>query len=401
MSGRVLYLDCVGGVAGDMLLSALVEALGDAAAVDRVPAALGLRGVELSWSTVRSGGFAARHLEVHWPHAHHHQHRHLADIAAIIAGGDLPERAKGIAQRAFRRLAEAEARVHGCDLEQVHFHEVGAVDAIVDVVGAAVAVDLLDVATVVCSSLPMGHGTVRCDHGVLPLPAPAVAAMLPGVPVHPVDVAGETVTPTGAALVTTLADRFGVMPAMTVEAVGLGCGSRHYPGLPNLVRAFVGHDTAVAAADADPSAAVAEVVECNLDDLDPRVLPVVVDELMRAGALDAYVTPIVMKKGRPGHLITAVSPPTTTAAVVATLLHHTTSLGCRVSSVRKHHLERRMESVDTPWGPVPVKVALAGGRVLRRIPELEPCAELARRLGVPLRDILAAAGGGTSEDPCP
>jgi uncharacterized protein (DUF111 family) len=233
------------------------------------------------------------------------------------------------------------------------------------------------------------------------LPVPAVAEMLPGVPVHPVDVAGETVTPTGAALVVSLADSFGVMPAMMVEAVGLGCGSRHYPGLPNLVRAFVGHDTATVATGADSGEATAEVVECNLDDLDPRVLPVVVDELMRAGAVDAYVTPIVMKKGRPGHLVTAVSPPVTTAAVVAALLHHTTSLGCRVSTVRKHHLERRMETVDTPWGPVPVKVALAGGRVLRRIPELEPCAELARRLGVPLRDILAAAGGATTEEPTP
>jgi len=213
--------------------------------------------------------------------------------------------------------------------------------------------------------------------------------MLPGVPVFPAGVEGETVTPTGAALVTTVAHRFGPMPAMTVEAVGVGAGSRDYPGLPNVVRAFVG--------SVGESAGLSEtdnlVVECNVDDLDPRVLPVVIERLLTSGALDAYVTPIVMKKGRPGHLITVLAPVAAAEEMVDVLMRETTSLGCRTFPVTKHHLQRRMETVKTPWGTVEVKVALARGQVLRRVPEFEACAELARRAGVPVRDVLAAAGG--------
>jgi uncharacterized protein (TIGR00299 family) protein len=293
----------------------------------------------------------------------------------------------------FRRLAEAEGKVHDQSPDQVHFHEVGAVDAVVDILGACLALERLEVDEVVCSQLPMGRGTVSCEHGELPLPAPAVAAMLPGVPVRPVDVEGETVTPTGAALVTALSDRFGAMPAMTVENVGVGAGSREYPGLPNVVRAFVG--TAVVPA-ATPETGNT-VVECNIDDLDPRVFPVVIDRLLESGALDAYLTPLVMKKGRPGHLITVIAPDQAVETVVDVILRETSSLGCRTYPVTKFHLERRMESVETPWGPVPVKVALSGKTVLRRVPEFEACAELARTAGVPVRDILAAAGGTVDE----
>jgi len=214
------------------------------------------------------------------------------------------------------------------------------------------------------------------------------------VPVHPAGVEGETVTPTGAALVTTLAGSFGPMPAMTVERVGVGAGSADRPRLPNVLRAFVG--TA-----AEP-AAVAEtehvVVECNLDDLDPRVLPVVLERLLESGALDAFITPIVMKKGRPGHLLTALTPAAARDPVIAVLLAETTSLGCRSHPVVKHHLGRRMATAATPWGEVPVKLALAGDRVLRRVPEFEACAELARAAGVPVRDVLAAAGGVVEEE---
>ena len=258
--------------------------------------------------------------------------------------------------------------------DTVHFHEVGAVDAVVDILGVCLALERLEVDELVCSELPMGHGTVTCEHGELPLPAPAVAAMLRGVPVRPVDVEGETVTPTGAALVTTLSDCFGPMPAMTVEKVGVGAGSREYPGLPNVVRAFVG--TATVPAGISQTGNV--IVECNIDDLDPRVLPVVIDRLLESGALDAYVTPLVMKKGRPGHLITVISSAQAVEIVVDVILRETSSLGCRTYPVTKYHLERRMETVTTPWGPVQVKVALAGDTVLRRVPEFEACAELAR-----------------------
>jgi len=394
MSRRVLFLDCAGGAAGDMILCALAEACGDASFVEELPERLGFPDVTVQWPATRPGGFAARRLEVGFDSSAHPHHRNLADVEELVERTGVSPKAADAARQVFRRLAEAEGKVHGQPPDQVHFHEVGAVDAVVDVLGACLALERLEVDEVVCSELPMGRGTVKCEHGELPLPAPAVAAMLPGVPVRPVDVEGETVTPTGAALVTALADRFGPMPAMTVEKVGVGAGSREYPGLPNVVRAFVG--SAVVPAGISQTGNV--VVECNIDDLDPRVLPVVIDRLLESGALDAYVTPLVMKKGRPGHLITAITPEQAVETVVDVILRETSSLGCRTYEVTKFHLERRMETVETPWGPVPVKVALAGDTVLRRVPEFEACAELARGAGVPVRDILAAAGGVFDEE---
>lgn len=389
MSRRVLYLDCAGGAAGDMLLCALTEASGCLKLIEELPGKLGFPDVSLEWPETRPGGFAARRLTVNFDEAAHPRHRNLADVIAIIDRSGVSEAVAAMAGKVFHRLAEAEGEVHGEPAEKVHFHEVGAVDAVVDILGACLALEELAVDEVVCSDLPMGEGTVSCAHGELPLPAPAVAAMLRGVPVRPAGVEGETVTPTGAALVTTLADRFGPMPAMTVGAIGVGGGSREYPGLPNVVRAFVGS----AAAPVKLSQADTLMVECNVDDLDPRVLPVVINRLMFSGALDAYVTPIVMKKGRPGHMITALAPAAAVDGVVDVLLRETTSLGCRTYPVNKYHLQRRMETVETPWGPVAVKAALLGDEVLRRVPEFEACAELARAAGVPVRDVLAAAGG--------
>ncbi len=394
MSRRVLYLDCAGGAAGDMLVCALVEALGGVHLIDELPQRLGFPDVSIEWPGSRPGGFAARRLVVHLDPSAHPHHRKLSDVNAIIDGGEIAPAAAAMAKKVFLRLAAAEGEVHGRPAEEVGFHEVGAVDALIDVVGACILLDQLAPEEVVCSRLPMGEGTVSCAHGELPLPAPAVAAMLNGVPVFPAGVEGETVTPTGAALVTTFAHRFGPMPAMIVEAVGVGAGSREYPGLPNVVRAFVG---SIAEA-AEVSETDNLVVECNVDDLDPRVLPVVIERLLTSGALDAYVAPIVMKKGRPGHLITALAPTAAADAVIDVLLRETTSLGCRTFPVTKHHLQRRMETVETPWGPVEVKVALTGGQVLRKIPEFEACAELARQAGVPVRDVLAAAGGAVGDE---
>ena len=394
MSRRILFLDCEGGAAGDMLLCALAEACGDVSFVEELPERLGFPDVTLQWPATRPGGFAARRLDVGFDPAGHPTHRNLADVEQILVRSGVSSTAVEMARKVFHRLAEAEGEVHGQPADEVHFHEVGAVDAVVDILGACLAIERLEVDEVVCSELPMGHGTVNCEHGKLPLPAPAVAAMLPGVPVRPVDVEGETVTPTGAALVTALSDRFGPMPAMTVEKVGVGAGSREYPGLPNVVRAFVG--SAVVPAEIAQTGNV--IVESNVDDLDPRVLPVVIDRLLESGALDAYVTPLVMKKGRPGHLITVIAPVEAAETVVDVILRETSSLGCRTYPVTKYHLERRMETVATPWGPVPVKVALAGDTVLRRVPEFEACAELARTTGVPVRDILAAAGGAFDEE---
>ncbi len=394
MSRRVLYLDCAGGAAGDMVLCALTEAADCAPLIEELPEKLGFADLTIDWPAGRSGGFAARRLSVGFdPEAHPH-HRTLADVEAIIDGAGLSAPVSLMAKTVFRTLAEAEGEVHGMSAETVHFHEVGAVDAMVDVVGACLALDQLAVDEIVCSSLPMGSGTIDCAHGTMPLPAPAVAAMLPGVPVRPAGVEGETVTPTGAALVTSFAHSFGAMPAMTVETVGIGAGTTERPGLPNVLRAFVGE----IAGPAEIGETDHVVVECNVDDLDPRVLPVVLDRLLASGALDASITPIVMKKGRPGHLLTALAPTAALDGVVSVLLRETSSLGCRSTPVTKHHLGRRMGTVETPWGPVAVKFALADGKILRQVPEFEACAELARQTGVPVRDILAAAGGVVEED---
>ncbi len=389
MSRRLLYLDCAGGAAGDMILCALAEAVGDVSLVENLPERLGFPDVTLEWPAGKPGGFAARRLNVRFDPAKHPHHRNLADVVSLLEAADVSPTAIKMARAVFERLAEAEGQVHGEPADQVHFHEVGAVDALIDILGACLLLERLAVDEVVCSVLPMGHGTVACAHGELPLPAPAVAAMLPGVPVRAVEIEGETVTPTGAALVTTLADHFGAMPAMTVEKIGVGAGSREYPGLPNVVRAFVGS----AATPTEIERSDNLVIECNIDDLDPRVFPVVIDNLLAAGALDAYVTPLLMKKGRPGHLLTVISTAASVEGHIDLILRETTSLGCRTYPVSKYHLQRHMEMVATPWGQVPVKVALAGDKVLRRVPEFEPCAALARETGVPLRDILAAAGG--------
>ena len=394
MSPRVLYLDCAGGAAGDMVLCALTEAADCGPLIEKLPETLGFADVTIDWPGGRSGGFAARRLKVDFDPEKHPRHRNLADVETIIDGAELSEAVVLMARNVFRTLAEAEGEVHGVSAVEVHFHEVGAVDAIVDVVGACLALDQLAVDEIVCSSLPMGSGTVDCAHGTMPLPAPAVAAMLSGVPIHPAGIEGETVTPTGAALVTTFAHSFGTMPAMIVEAVGVGAGTAERPGLPSVLRAFVGEITEPAEIGETDHV----VVECNVDDLDPRVLPVVIERLLASGALDASVTPIVMKKGRPGHLLTALAPTAALETVVGVLLRETTSLGCRSYPVTKHHLGRRMGTVKTPWGPVAVKLAVAGDKILRRVPEFEDCAELARKTGVPVRDILAAAGGVVEEE---
>jgi uncharacterized protein (TIGR00299 family) protein len=395
MATRILFLDCVGGVAGDMLLSALVEAAGGPAAIADLPQRLRLDNVTLKWTTDRPGGFAARRLEVVFDAEAYSMHRHLADIEKILDSASLDDRVRTLAAKVFRRLAEAEAKVHGATLESVHFHEVGAVDALIDIVGACSMLVALDIDRVICSPLPMGHGTVECAHGTLPLPAPAVAALLPGIPVRDAGVEGETVTPTGAALVKELSTEFGPMPSMTVEAVGIGAGTRAYPNLPNIVRAFVG--TSVDEATDAPPASENVIIECNIDDCDPRTLPGAIQSLLDSGALDAYLTPILMKKGRPGFLVTALTPSNLVEPVVQTMLRETTTLGCRLFPVEKRMLDRRMETVATPWGEVPIKVAYLSGTVVRYVPEFDVCAELARCNNVAIHEVLQAVTAATHE----
>ena len=294
---RIAYFDCFSGISGDMTLGALVDAGVDSKAIQAAVASLGLP-CELTFETVRRGGFRANYARVTTPHEH--AHRHLHHIEAIIDKSILTPRQNDLAKRIFRRLGEAEATVHGIDLQKIHFHEVGAVDSIVDIVGAAVGLDLLGVERIEASPVPPGLGSVMAAHGRMPLPAPGTAELLKGVPLAESTVEMELTTPTGAAILTTVADRFGPLPAMTIESIGLGAGTRELPGQANILRLFVGQISLPASSDR------VWVLETNLDDLPGEIVGYTTEQLMEAGALDAFVTPIQMKKNRPGVMVTVL-----------------------------------------------------------------------------------------------
>ena len=389
---RIAYFDCFSGISGDMTLGALVDAGVDPQAIRAAITGLGLP-CELSFETVRRGGFRATHARVTAPDEH--AHRHLHHIEAIIDRAALPPRQAELAKRIFRRLGEAEAAAHGVDIQKIHFHEVGAVDSIVDIVGSAVGLDLLGVERFESSPVPPGRGWVRAAHGRMPLPAPGTAALLKGVPLADVPVEMELTTPTGAAILTTVARAFGPLPAMTVEAIGLGAGTREIPEQANLLRLFVGR------IDADVQTDRVWVLEANLDDLPGEIVGFATKRLMAAGALDAFVTPIQMKKNRPAVMITVLCDEPAIPRLEEILFRETTTLGIRRHVVTRHKLRRAAVEVQTAYGPVRGKLGWAGEREdegegegrrpPRFSPEYDDCARVAVLLGVPLRDVYQAA----------
>ncbi len=378
------YIDAPTGVSGDMLLGALIGLGLEPAFFEDIARRLGLADVRVVVRPVRRAGIEAQAVDVQCDAAAHA--RHLSDILALIAAAGLPEPVATRARAAFGALGAAEAAVHGVPVEHVHFHEVGAVDALVDIVGAVAGFHALGITRIVASPLPLGGGTVTFSHGTHGLPAPATARLIEGLPVYGVAWQGETVTPTGAALVKTLAAGFGPLPPMLVRGHGRGAGRRDLP-VANVLRIFVGEPLRADEWHADEAA----VVTASIDDMNPQAFPAAFDALFAAGALDVYVTPILMKKGRPAHLLNALCPAAVVDAVTSALFRHTTSIGCRVASVQKRSLPRRAERVDTAFGPVPVKVASLGGEVVRASAEYEVCAERARSAGVPVGRVLAAA----------
>ncbi len=379
---RIAYLDCFSGIAGDMTLAALVDAGVDAGAIRSAVASLGLP-CELTFESVRRGGFRANYARV--IAAPEHVHRHLHHIEAMIDRSTLSPRQVDLARRIFLRLGEAEAAAHGIDIQKVHFHEVGAVDSIVDIVGSAVGLDLLGVDRVEASPIPAGRGTVRAAHGRMSLPAPATAALLKGVPLAESPAEFELTTPTGAAIVATVAEAFGPLPAMTIEAIGLGAGTKDFPDHANILRIFVGEAHLPAATDR------VWVLETNLDDLPGEVVAYATAQLMAAGALDAFVTPIQMKKNRPGVMITALCDEPRMADLEEILFRETTTLGIRRYPVSRHKLKRQAAEVETPFGKVLGKLGWLEGRPPTFSPEYEDCARVARERGVPLRDVYQAA----------
>ena len=376
-SMKIAYLDCYSGIAGDMLLGALIDAGVPADALRAEIAKLGLEGVEVQAEKCVRRGITGTDVKV--VTGHDHAHRHLSSIVKMIEGSDVTDRAKERAVTIFRRLGEAEAAIHGVPIEKVHFHEVGAVDAIVDIVGACIGLDLLGVEKLYCSALNLGSGTVRAAHGVMPVPAPATAALVKGLPTYSDGPAVELTTPTGAAILSTLAEGFGAMPAMAISSVGYGAGDKDFPDRANMVRVVVGDIS-----DATESTEIF-VIEANVDDMSPEWAGYVRGQLLEQGALDVTLTPAFMKKDRPGYQIQVLAKPDDRDRLGDLLLAETTTLGIRYYPAQRRVLERSWKTVSTIYGDVRVKVASESGLIRNFAPEFEDCKRLAESQKVPLK----------------
>jgi pyridinium-3,5-bisthiocarboxylic acid mononucleotide nickel chelatase len=376
---RVAHFDCFSGISGDMTLAALLD-LG----VPREPvlagiASLGLP-IKVAVERVTKGGFGATQIHVEAPHEH--KHRHLPEIEAILSRGTLTPTQLALALRIFRRLAIAEATVHGIALEKVHFHEVGALDSIADIAGAAIALDLLGVEKFTSSPVAVGSGTVKCAHGVMPVPTPATAELLKGVPLRPAPIKTELTTPTGAAILTSVVTEYAETPPLAIEQVGHGAGSKDFPEQPNLLRIFLGR------AEPRDDADSIWVLETNLDDVPGEVIGYCFDQLFAAGALDVFTTPIQMKKNRPGVLVSVLTADANLAAVEEILFRETQTFGIRRYRAERHKLKREAITIETPWGPLRCKRGWREGGEPVVTPEYEDCARIAREKQVPLLVVL-------------
>jgi uncharacterized protein (TIGR00299 family) protein len=349
-------------------------------------ASLGLP-IQLEVEKVRKGGFAATYFRVEVPVET--VHRGLAEVEEILQRGELTPRQRELALDIFRRLAQAEAAVHGLPLDQVHFHEVGALDSLADIVAAAIGLDLLGADRFSSGPVATGSGTVQCAHGLMPIPAPGTAELLKGVPLRSSTIKAELTTPTGAAILTTVVHEWVDQPAMTIEGIGHGAGKRNFPDQPNLLRLFVGTTPAREPGGLDSDQVW--MLETNIDDLPAEVVGYCYELLLAAGALDVFSTPIVMKKNRPGVLLSVIAPPDAVPAVEDILFRETTTLGVRRYPTQRHKLQRRPCSVETPWGPLQGKLSWREGRPPVFAPEYEDCARLARQHGVALREVYAQA----------
>jgi len=388
---RIAYLDCFSGVSGNMLLGALIDCGLGRADLEAALSGLPLEGWKLKCERARRGPIDCTLVEVEVGAPQ--PERGLVEISELLRRSSLDARVVEAAEGIFRRLAEAEAAVHGMPVESVRFHEVGAVDAVVDIVGAVAGFHLLGIERAACSPLPLGGGWVETAHGKLPVPAPATVKLLEGVPTYGGDGQTELVTPTGAALVTGLCAAFGPMPPMTVRRVGYGAGSRDLPH-PNCLRMFVG-EAAEAPGVAAPESLL--LLETNLDDMNPELYGHVMERLFEAGALDVFITPIIMKKTRPASLLTVLAARDKQAELLRILFRETTTFGVRAREVTRYCLEREWVTVDTPYGRVRVKVARLAGQVVTASPEHEDCKRLARETGVPLKDIYDRARAAAAE----
>ncbi len=434
---RIAYLECFSGVSGDMFLGALIDAGVSPRLLEDAVAALDV-GARLEISRVVRSGISATKVDVwvdgekdlpreeYWAkqdvgrapsrakskheHGHHHDHEHdnehsraeapaphshehgrgLGEIREIIGKANIGDSARKTAISIFEALGTTEAKIHTTSIETVHFHEVGAVDAMVDIVCAAVGAEALGVDEIICSPLNVGGGSVKCAHGTFPVPAPATVELLKNTPVYSTGIQAELVTPTGAAIVKTLATRFGTFPEMKIEKSGYGAGSRDLPGVPNVVRLTLGEVESTFASKT--ASEIITVLEANLDDLNPQVFGYVMDRLLEDGALDVFGMPVQMKKNRPGTLLTVLCKPEDASKLTRLIFTETTTLGVRRRDERRLTLARRWENVSTPWGEVRIKIASMNGTVTNCAPEYEDCRRIAAEHHVPLKTVIQEAG---------
>jgi pyridinium-3,5-bisthiocarboxylic acid mononucleotide nickel chelatase len=378
---RVAHFDCFSGISGDMTLAALLD-LG----VDRDAICTGIRSlglpIEIEIESVRKGGFASTYVHVEAPRQD--SHRYLPEIREILSRGQLTASQLDLALRIFQRLGEAEAAAHGIDVEKVHFHEVGALDSIADIAGAAIGLDLLGVEHFSSRPVPTGHGMVKCAHGLMPIPTPATAVLLKGIPLAPSFIKAELTTPTGAAILTTVVQEWIEQPHMTIERIGHGAGTREFEEQPNLLRIFVGERATGSTQDS------IWVLETNIDDVPAETLGYCQERLLSAGCLDVFLTPVLMKKNRPGVLLTVLTDALQVPIIEDIIFRETQTLGIRKYQAARTVLPRRADVIDTPWGQIRGKTAWLHGQAIFS-PEYEDCAKLARERGLPLRDVQEAA----------
>jgi uncharacterized protein (TIGR00299 family) protein len=380
---RTLYFDCFAGASGDMILGALVSAGADAQLLKDQLALLGVDGFSVDFSTVSKSGLSANYARVNT--APEHKHRHLSDIQDIIEKSQLSNSVKQRSIAIFTKLAEAEARVHNEPIDHVHFHEVGALDAIVDVVGASICIDLLKVERCICSPIHVGSGMVEMAHGRFPVPPPAVTELLKGVPFYSTEIKGELLTPTGAAIITTLCEEYGPIPQLKIEQTGYGAGTREYENFPNVLRVLIGES------ELSSSDEKLWMVETSVDDVSPQILGHVMERAFDVGARDCYFTSIQMKKNRPGVLLSILCDAEKKDAMMDLIFQETTTLGIRTYQVTRRALQREIIAVETPYGKIDVKVAKLNGRVVNAMPEFEQCRDAALKAGVPLKEVESAA----------